>query len=277
MELNIRPLATIDEYRAAEEVQRAAWGLEEREITPDHVLLTAQKNGGLTLGAFTPGGELIGFVFGFLGLGPDGRLKHCSHLAAVVPAYHSRRVGYRLKLAQRDFVLSQGVELICWTYDPLESRNATLNIRHLGAICRTYHRALYGSMRDGLNAGLPSDRFEVDWWIKSDHVAKRIAGAAAPTLDQLQAAGATILNPPLPGPPPLPAEQEQAPAGPQLLIAIPAHFQALKAADMGLALAWRAQTRRLFEAAFSAGYNVTDLIRAGEVSYYLLEQIAGEA
>jgi predicted GNAT superfamily acetyltransferase len=278
VEITIRPLATIAEYRAAEELQKAAWGVDDREVTPDHVLLTAQKNGGLTLGAFLPGGALAGFVFGFLGLAADGELKHCSHLAAVRPELWSKRIGYRLKLAQRDYVLSQGVGLITWTYDPLESRNAALNIRRLGATCRTYHHDLYGGMRDGLNAGLPSDRFEVDWRLDSAHVAERLAGAAAlPGLAELTAAGATILNPPQPGPQPRPAEEEAPLAGARLLIAIPANFQALKSVDMGLARAWREQTGRLFAAAFAAGYTVSDFVHAGELSYYVVDPSSAAA
>lgn len=278
MEITIRPLATIEEYREAEEVQKAAWGVDDREVTPDHVLLTAQKNGGLCLGAFEPGGRLLGFVFGFLGLSPAGELKHCSHLAAVRPEHWSRRIGYRLKLAQRDHVLAQGVRLVAWTYDPLESRNAALNIGRLGATCRTYHHDLYGGMRDGLNAGLPSDRFEVEWQLDSPRVAERLAGAVpSPSLAELLAGGAVLLNPPLPGAPPRPAETERAPAGPRLLVAFPADFQALKAADMGLARAWRAQTGRLLPAAFAAGYAVTDVLREGDVSYYLAEASSAAA
>src|SRR6185436_11873728 len=105
---------------------------------------------------------------GFLGTtdGPASRpamtrLKHCSHQLGVLPAYRDQDIGYRLKLAQRDWVNLQGVRLITWTYDPLESRNARLNIARLGAVCRTYRREPYGVMEDTLNAGVPADRFQV--------------------------------------------------------------------------------------------------------------------
>ena len=70
-----------------------------------------------------------------------------------------------MKTYQREHVLRQGLDLITWTYNPLLARNAQLNIAKLGAVCTTYLPNLYGPMRDGLNAGLPSDRFQVDWWI----------------------------------------------------------------------------------------------------------------
>jgi len=275
MELTIRPLATIAEYREAEALQRAVWGLDDLEVVPDHVLLTAQKNGGLALGAWAPdqgGARLVGLVFGFLGLARDGRLKHCSHLAGVLPDLQGQQVGRQLKLAQRERVLGQGVGLITWTYDPLESRNAALNIGRLGAVCRTYHRDLYGGMRDSLNTGLPSDRFEVEWHLTSPHVERRLAGAPRPALAQLRAEGLAPLNRVAPGPLPRPEEPAGPIAGERLLIAIPPGFQAIKAADMPLARAWRAQTRALFEAAFAAGYTVTDLLHEAGESCYLLER-----
>lgn len=307
MTVQIRPIQTHEEYRAVEQLQREVWGLPEVDVVPDHLLLTAQKNGGLVLGAFdTPPGvenqRLVGFVFGFPGLLPDGRAKHCSHMAGVAPAYQNQNVGYLLKLAQRDHVLAQGLNLITWTFDPLESRNAYLNFHKLGVTCRTYLRELYGRMRDGLNLSLPSDRFQVDWHIASAHVAGRLGGArteptppaplpgsergevlpsphrggaggeARPTLAGLQAEGVPVVNRPPPGDPPRPAPATLPIQGERLLVQIPAHFQALKAADIELALAWRLHTRALFEAAFGTGYVVTDLLFEGGQSCYLLEK-----
>ncbi len=278
MSIEIRPIQTHAEYRAVEQLQREVWGLEEVEIVPDHLLLTAQKNGGLVLGAFDvpPGGEserLVGFVFGFLGLSPDGRVKHCSHIAGVAPAYQNQNLGYRLKLAQREHVLAQGLDLITWTFDPLESRNAALNFHKLGATCRTYLRDLYGSMRDALNVDLPSDRLQVDWHIASAHVANRLRGDQIKTsLSGLKSAGLPVLNPALPGDPPRPAQRTLPIEGERLLIQVPAHFQALKADAMDLARAWRFHTRALFEAAFAEGYVVTDLLFENRESCYLLEK-----
>ena len=117
MSTEIRPIRTHREYRAVEQLQHEIWGLEKVEIVPDHLLLTAQKNGGLVLGAFaaSQGGEsnlLVGFVFGFVGLSSSGQVKHCSHIAGVKPAYQNQNLGYQLKLAQRQHVLSQGLDLI---------------------------------------------------------------------------------------------------------------------------------------------------------------------
>ena len=278
----IRPVQTHDEYRAVERLQREVWGQGDLDVVPDHLLITAQKNGGVVLGAFEvlaeegPGTReerLIGAVFGFVGLAPGGQIKHCSHILAVAPAYWNRNVGYRLKLAQRERVLAQGLDLITWTFDPLESRNARLNFHKLGATCNTYLRDLYGQMRDGLNVGLPSDRFQVDWHVASEHVAGRLSeNRVGPSLSSLRAAGVPILNRPLPGDPPSPPQAVLPLEGDRLLIQIPAHFQAVKSADVGLARAWREHTRALFEAAFASGYTVVDLLFEEGQSCYLLEK-----
>ena len=288
--IEIRPVQTHDEYRAVERLQREAWGQGDLDVVPDHVLITVQKNGGLVLGAFEavaeegPGNRedrLIGAVFGFVGVAPGGQIKHCSHILAVAPACWNRNVGYRLKLAQREQVLAQGLDLVTWTFDPLESRNARLNFHKLGATCNTYLRDLYGQMRDDLNVGLPSDRFQVDWHVASDHVAQRLRGdragpsarlRAGPSLSSLRAAGVPILNRPLPGDLPRPAQVIPPIEGDRLLVQIPAHFQAVKSADEGLARAWREHTRALFEAAFGSGYTVVDLLFEEGQSCYLLEK-----
>ncbi len=268
--IRIRLLESIAEYRAAEQLQRDVWGLEEVEIVPDHLMLTAQMNGGLVLGAFE-GERMVGFAHGFLGLTPEGRLKHCSDMVGVHPACQNQNVGYRLKLAQREHVLRQGIDLITWTFDPLESRNGYLNFYKLGVTCHLYLRNLYDGMRDGLNVGLESDRFQVDWAIASRRVIERLRGEVTGTsLAALRAEGVPVLNPPRPGRSPRPARTVRPIAGDRFLIQIPARFQTIKRADMALAHAWRMHTRDLFEAAFEAGYVAVDLLHEAGESWYLL-------
>ena len=280
--IDVRPVQTHDEYRDVEHLQRLAWGHGDLDVVPDHLLITIQKNGGLVLGAFevSPGDGLggvqerpVGFALGFIGLAPDGQLKHCSHMVGVPPTEQNRNVGYRLKLAQRAHVLAQGIDLITWTFDPLESRNARLNFHKLGATCNIYLREVYGRMRDELNVGLPSDRFQVDWHLASVQVRGRLRGDwVATSLMALCGEGVPIVNRALPGDLPHPPRTVLPLEGDRLLVQIPAHFQALKAADFGLACAWREHTRALFEAAFAAGYTAVDLILERGESYYLLER-----
>ncbi len=230
------------------------------------MLITAVHNGGLVLGAFEEE-KLIGFLFGFPGLEgtPDGpRPKHCSHMMGILPDHRDSGAGFALKRAQWQMVRHQGLDHITWTYDPLLSRNAHLNIAKLGAVCTTYRRAEYGEMRDGINAGLPSDRFQVDWWINTRRVETRLGKRSRPTLklDHVNRAG---LRPfyslhtstdNLPRPP-----EHVPPFDDRLLLAeIPVNFQDLKSKDFALARDWRFFTRELFETAFKASYIVTDFI-----------------
>lgn len=271
MTLEIRPLDTLADMRAVEDLQRAVWGNNDADIVPLHMLTTVAHNGGVLLGAWDAEAEkLVGFVFGFLGTdeeNPDrpamANLKHCSHMLGVLPEYRDHGVGLKLKLAQRERVMRQGVRLITWTYDPVESRNAYLNIARLGCICRAYYREVYGEMADALNRGLPSDRFQVEWWITSPRVRQKLSGGRARlTLDSFTSAGAAIVNPArlndagllqMAGPP-------RAPESTFALVEIPASFQTLKAADPGLAREWKLQVRAIFEPAFAEGYLVTDFL-----------------
>jgi predicted GNAT superfamily acetyltransferase len=272
MAIEIRPIETEDEYRAVEQLQREIWGAQDIEIVAHEMLMVAHKNGGVMLGAFDRE-KLIGFVFGFVGLTPDGRVKHCSHMAGVIADYRDQNVGYQLKLKQREHALAQGIELITWTFDPVESRNARFNFHKLGATCNTYLRNLYGAMRDALNAGLPSDRFQVDWLITSSRVESRLSGAIdSASLPNLLAEGVRLVNPPVAGQFLRPPEKVLPLEGARALIRIPSDFQSLKAADRELALAWRMHTRELFEEAFAKGYLVTDLLVENGQAFYLLEK-----
>lgn len=270
MSITIHPLTTHDEIFAVEQLQRDAWGVPEVDVVPLHMLITPPRHGGLLLGAFD-GERLAGFVFGFLGLTADGRLKHCSHMAGVHPDYRDQGVGYSLKLAQREHVLAQGLDLITWTFDPLETRNAHLNFHKLGAVCNTYIRNLYGAMRAAINAGPPSDRFEVAWWIRSQRVAHRLpADSAANDASPSVSPSAVPIRCDIPGLPPDDSITWPTDAA-QVLLEVPANFQAIKHSDMPLAIQWRLRTRQLFEDAFSQGYTVTDLLRHDNRCHYLLE------
>ena len=262
----IRLLETAEEMSAVEALQREVWPGSETDVVPAHLLITVIHNGGVVLGAFVDE-QLVGFVFGFPGLEftPDGpRPKHCSHMAGVHPDHRDSGIGFALKRAQWQMVRHQSLDPITWTYDPLLSRNAYLNVARLGAVCSTYLRSEYGDMRDGLNAGLPSDRFQVDWWINTKRVERRLGKHPRPTLKMssltrvgvrplysLQTAAGNAARPP-----------EHVPALEAQLVAaeIPSDFMALKTADFSLARDWRFFSREFFETAFSKGYIVTDFV-----------------
>src|SRR5215468_7329988 len=274
MAIEIRPVKTENEYHAVERLQREIWGMQDVEIVAFDILMTAHKNGGVMLGAFDlveDEERMVGFVFGFVGLTASGRVKHCSHIAGALPDFRDRGVGYALKMKQREIVLAQGIDLITWTFDPLESRNARFNFHKLGATCGVYLRNLYGAMRDKLNSGLPSDRFQVDWRIASPRVESRLRGDTGfSSASALMAEGVPLVNPPGAGEPLRPSAAAMV-GEERILIQIPSDFQSLKATDRNLALEWRLHTRALFEEAFAQGYLATDLLAEGGRSYYLLE------
>jgi predicted GNAT superfamily acetyltransferase len=228
------------------------------------------------IGAFIED-ELIGFVFGFPGIEftPDGpRPKHCSHMMGIKPEQRDSGVGFSLKRAQWQMVRKQGIDHITWTFDPLLSRNANLNIAKLGAVCNTYRRSEYGDMRDGLNAGLPSDRFQVDWWVNTRRVERRLGKRARGPL-KLENFSEAKLHPlytPLTGASNLirPPEHFSALEGHILLAEIPSDFDALKSEDFALARDWRFFSREVFETAFSTEYIITDFIYENGRSFYVL-------
>ncbi|MBK8782467.1 MAG: GNAT family N-acetyltransferase [Anaerolineales bacterium] len=264
--LTIHLIETPEEMTLIEDLQRTIWPDSETDIVPSHMLITAVHNGGLVLGAFADE-KLIGFLFGFPGLEgtPDGpRPKHCSHMMGILPDHRDSGAGFALKRAQWQMVRHQGLDHVTWTYDPLLSRNAHLNIAKLGAVCTTYRRAEYGEMRDGVNAGLPSDRFQVDWWINTRRVETRLGKHPRPTLklDHVNRAGLRPLYALHPSTDNLPCPPEHVPPFEDrlLLAEIPVNFQALKSKDFALARDWRFFTRELFETAFKADYIVTDFI-----------------
>jgi predicted GNAT superfamily acetyltransferase len=272
----IKILESPEELTAVEELQRAVWPGSETDVVPAHMLITAIHNGGLVAGAYVDN-RLIGFVFGFPGIEftPDGpRPKHCSHMMGIHPEHRDAGIGFALKRAQWQMVRHQGLDHITWTYDPLLSRNAYLNITKLGAVCNTYRRSEYGDMRDGLNAGLPSDRFEVDWWINTRRVDRRLGKRPRRPL-KLENFSKADLQPlylprPQKGAWPRPPEHFSALDGKLALAEIPADFAALKNADFALARDWRFFSREVFETAFAAGYIATDFVYDDRRGFYVL-------
>jgi predicted GNAT superfamily acetyltransferase len=281
--IKIASLTMPEHMLLVEDLQRRVWPGSELDVVPGHLLITIEHNGGVLLGAFD-GQRLVGFVLGFLGVDSDtpdrvamARLKHCSHMLGVDPEYRDQGIGVQLKLAQRRLVIEQGIRLITWTYDPLLSRNAHINIRRLGGVCHRYLPDAYGEMRDDRNRGGASDRFEVEWWLSSTRVETRIEGRRKPVdLANILAAGVVKVNPATLGADdlPRPAEALEPMEGNLLLVEIPPDFDLIKQTDRELAVAWRQQTRAIFQDAFRAGYLVSDFVHLDQEafprSYYLL-------
>jgi chorismate synthase len=263
MKLDIRPPQNSLEFRDIETLEQTIWQIDHG--VDAETIMAMHKSGGVVLLAYDidiDATKPVGFALSFVGLTGEGKVKHHSHMAGVLAEYRDKNVGYLLKLAQRDVVLQQGVTThMTWTCDPLESRNANFNFHKLGAICKTYYVNLYGDM-SGINEGLPSDRFQADWFLDSERVKERLNGAK-PSASR---AYAGIISSP-----------DSRPAEHWLLdtekvwLEIPTNFQTLRVTDKALALAWRMMTRAVFTEAFAKGYAVTDFIFEQGRGYYVLE------
>ena len=172
-QIRIAPVTKLADFEQCVEIQLAVWGYSDGDLIPTRVFIVAERIGGQVLGAYDRN-ILVGFAMAFPGY-RDGRSYLHSHMLAVLPPYRNLGLGRRLKLAQRDDALARGIELMEWTFDPLEIKNAHLNIARLGAIARRYLRNIYGPSTSPLQGGLPTDRLIVEWWLRSDRV-RRILG-----------------------------------------------------------------------------------------------------
>lgn len=272
--VSIRLLGTIEELTMVQDLEKTIWGPD--ESVPVGQTITAVKHGGMVIGAFAEE-RLIGFQYSFAGF--NGRKPYlCSHTLGIHPDYRSSGIGYSLKLAQRTEALRKGYELITWTYDPLETPNANLNIKKLGAICSIYLENCYGEMNDQLNAGLPTDRFQVEWWIASERVT-RILQKAADAADKFNADGLPALLSVTVNeqgfPVPLQADLAALPSDGKILVPVPAAFQKLKEHDRDLAIDWRLKTREVFRHSFQNGWIVSQFMKNEHqepVHYYVLEK-----
>jgi len=276
-EIEIRICKSWDDCVRCEELQKRVWEMPDyRDAVPAHLLITAIKNGGTLVGAFD-GTEMVGFAFGFLG--SEGKtasqqLKHTSHMLAVLPNARAHGLGAQMKWLQRAQALKQGLGLMTWTYDPLQAVNAHLNLARLGAIARRYVRDAYGEMTDGLNAGMASDRFEVEWYLSNARVV-RCEEHRQRTRIHDDANTVYVVKWKENGLPIIDAEKPL--KGKTLLVEIPADIGVLKSIDLSLGVEWRERTRDTFERAFAAGYVACDVRRQpagqrGPRAWYVLKK-----
>jgi predicted GNAT superfamily acetyltransferase len=176
--LHIAALDRLAHFDRCVELQIAIWGYSDGDVVPRRIFLLAQRIGGQVIGAFD-GEIIVGFAMALPGYRDGSPYLH-SHMLAVLPEYRNAGLGRRLKLAQRDDALARGFELMEWTFDPLEIKNAYFNLHRLGAIARRYAPDFYGPSSSPLQGGLPTDRLYAEWWLRSPHVLDRLAGKHPP-------------------------------------------------------------------------------------------------
>jgi predicted GNAT superfamily acetyltransferase len=176
--IEIRQLFQHAEFEDVVRLQKSIWSFADSELLPVRFLVVVSKVGGHVFGAYE-GGEMVGFCFAIPGIKSSGRSYLHSHMLGVVPGYQNAGIGRKLKLRQRDEAIGRGIELIEWTFDPMELKNAFLNIERLGVIVRRYHENQYGVTASPLHGGLPTDRCYAEWWISSERVKGRLDTGSA--------------------------------------------------------------------------------------------------
>lgn len=179
--ITIRKCEALDEVRACFALQKEVWNFSDAELVPVRIFVLANKIGGHVIGAYE-GRDLVGFALAIPGVRAGHAYLH-SHMLAVRQQYRNAGLGRRLKLFQRDDALARGFELMEWTFDPLEIKNAYLNLERLGAIARRYNVNQYGITSSPLQGGLPTDRLVAEWWMKSKRVEAVLNGARRPEFE----------------------------------------------------------------------------------------------
>lgn len=177
--IEVRQLFERKEFEEAVRLQKEIWGFADIELLPVRLFVVANKVGGHAFGAFD-GTRMVGFGLAIVGLKPGGRYYLHSHMLGVLPEYRDYGIGRRMKLLQREDALRRGIELIEWTFDPLELKNAFFNMERLGAIVRRYVENQYGTTTSPLHGGLPTDRCTAEWWVGSPRVEAILNGHAPP-------------------------------------------------------------------------------------------------
>ena len=269
----IRDLTTIDDCRQVAALERDVWGYTDAEdVVPPPVLIVSAKRGGILLGAFDAGGVMKGFVYSIPAI-KDGRLTQWSHMLGVTRDARDAGLGLTLKLAQRERSLQMGIDLVEWTYDPLQALNAHLNFTKLGVVVEEYEENIYGASSSPLHSGSPTDRFVAEWRLTTPHVERRIAAAGVGVVRDASVASAPLVNPSQPAAHWLaPGPADLSLDAPRLLVEIPVGYAEMMVQNPPLALEWRMASRAIFQHYFARGYRAVDFFLSREAGrgHYLL-------
>jgi predicted GNAT superfamily acetyltransferase len=274
--LSYRDLTTLEEYAHVVELERVIWGPGYDEVVPVPILAVTVMRGGILIGAFDDD-RMIGFVYSLAGI-KKGKPMQWSHMLGVLSEYRNAGAGRELKLLQRQRTLSMGLDLVEWTYDPIQAMNAHLNFAKLGVVVDEYEENVYGESSSPLHKGNPTDRFVAQWWVREPHVERRIAPggrlvlrtnelADARAVNRVEANGEFLES----------VDVDLSLDARRLLVQIPMGFTDMLARNPELALAWRICTRAIFTTYFARGYRAVDFMldRVAKRGAYLLTKPHG--
>ncbi len=271
-DLTLRKLETPDEYKACVRLQRETWGQNFLDIVPATILMVAQRVGGVTAGAFDANGRLLGFVFGMSGV-RDGELVHWSDMLAVRSEVRGLGLGKRIKLFQRELLLKQDIQVAYWTYDPLVSRNANLNLNGLGAVPVEYLVNMYGNTGGTLHRGLDTDRFIVEWRLTASHVERALTGKSQ-SLPPAALEAPVVNSDAITGESPH-VQSPSLPTTDWVRIVVPLDIDQVKVTALDDARLWQLMTRHAFQWYLAHGYRVSGfqpVPDAGHAYYFVTNQ-----
>jgi predicted GNAT superfamily acetyltransferase len=250
--VTIRPLSGASEFEAAVDLQKSVWDFADRDLVPLSELVAADHNDGIVLGAFVDE-RLVAFLFSFVGRRAGNYLQY-SRMLAVHPDRQGLGLGAVMKQEQKRIALEKGYTRMEWTFDPLEVRNGSLNLRKLGARVRTYFRDLYGQRSSRFDLGVPTDRFLAEWDLAEDlnvtGKARRRAIESAVAAFEVERRGDMDW----------PGKFRGLPEMGALTIPVPSRFQTIRESSNEAALAWRLAVREAAEAAFAGGFVAVDCV-----------------
>ncbi len=278
MTITYKQLKTLEELRLCEKVQEAVWGFDLLDTIPARFMLVLCKHGGFAMGAFD-GDLMVGFVFGVPAIHYARPSQH-SHMLAVLPEYRDQRIGFKLKIAQREDALSRDIDLITWTFDPLQSRNAYLNLNKLGVIVCSYTINLYGEETSSeLHGGLGTDRLLAEWWLVSDKVKSILDKRNQEVVEKKHVKGVNInrTNRDEQGLL-VPVESDLTLTNDVLLLEIPDDIEEIKKLNIQVGHQWREHVQKALMHYFDIGYyiNYLNVEREKDTrrTYYVLERLA---
>lgn len=267
--VRIKTLESFEDFEKLLDIQRAVWNHGDLDVTPVHQFAVSSRMGAILLGAFV-GRELVGFVYSFPAVFKGEFCQH-SHLLAVLPRYQGHGLGKALKRAQREEAIARGYRLITWTYDPLQARNANLNLGALGAVSRTYVRNFYGMTPSlCLGPGIPTDRMLIEWPIRDRRVKARLeepgnrqpgydADRLPKALERRAGGEAPFLRP---------ARPKLDLADRVVLVEVPRDIKAL-AERADIIAEWQKSLRRAMTGYFGRGYHAGHFL-CGDRAFYVL-------
>jgi predicted GNAT superfamily acetyltransferase len=260
--LSIRLAESRPDFEACVEMQRLVWQLSDLEITSAIQMIATTHAGGLVQIAERPGVGMVGFAYAFPAV--RGGVPHLhSDMLAVAPHAQAQGVGGRLKWAQREEALRRGITLVTWTYDPLQTRNANLNLRRLGAVAPEFHPDFYGITTSSLHHGLPTDRLIVRWDLRAPRVVERAAQGEPPRVAPAPAVP-RINDVKWQAGWPVSSDPRLDLTEPELLLEVPPDWDVLCRAAPRVAEAWHRRVRTALVAYFSRGYVAADFAPAEE-------------